>query len=54
MFDNLARRLSSAIGKLTGRAALTENMLADALGEIKIALLEAVVSLPAVKKIMLG
>ncbi|MDR2268776.1 MAG: signal recognition particle protein [Rickettsiales bacterium] len=52
MFDNLARRLSLTFGKLAGRTTLTESMLDDALAEIRIALLEADVSLKVVKKII--
>ena len=50
MFDNLTRRLSSTFSKLTGRTTLTAGMLDDALAEIRVALLEADVALPVVKK----
>lgn len=49
MFDNLSKRLSSIFDKLRGRGALTENDVTDALREVRIALLEADVALPAVK-----
>jgi signal recognition particle subunit SRP54 len=52
MFDNLTRKLETTFRKLTGRTVLTESMLDDALSEIKIALLEADVSLPVAKKII--
>jgi len=52
MFDNLTRRLSTTFSKLTGRTTLTSEMLNDALAEIRIALLEADVALPVVKKII--
>ncbi|MCL2538003.1 MAG: signal recognition particle protein [Alphaproteobacteria bacterium] len=52
MFDNLTRRLGTTFAKLTGRTHLTESMLDDALSEIRIALLEADVALPVVKKLM--
>ena len=52
MFDNLTRRLSLTFNKLAGRTTLTEGMLDDALSEIKIALLEADVSLSVVKKLI--
>lgn len=52
MFDNLTRRLSSTFSKLTGRTTLTAGMLDDALAEIRVALLEADVALPVVKKII--
>ena len=52
MFDTLTRRLGTTFAKLTGRTRLTDAMLDDALGEIRVALLEADVALPVVKKIM--
>ncbi|MCL1786094.1 MAG: signal recognition particle protein [Alphaproteobacteria bacterium] len=52
MFDNLTRRLSTTFAKLAGRTQLTADMLSDALSEIRIALLEADVALPVVKKII--
>ena len=52
MFDNLTRKLSLTFNRLAGRTELTEAMLDDALGEIKVALLEADVSLSVVKKII--
>ncbi|MFA7188331.1 MAG: signal recognition particle protein [Alphaproteobacteria bacterium] len=52
MFDTLTRRLSTTFAKLTGRTKLTPEMLNDALAEIRIALLEADVALPVVKKII--
>ena len=52
MFDTLTRRLSTTFAKLTGRTALTADMLDDALAEIRVALLEADVALPVVKKII--
>lgn len=52
MFDNLTRKLSLTFNKIAGRTELTEGMLDDALAEIKIALLEADVSLAVVKKII--
>ena len=52
MFDALTRRLSITFNKLVGKTELTESMLDDALAEIRIALLEADVSLSVVKKIM--
>jgi signal recognition particle subunit SRP54 len=52
MFDNLTRRLSTTFAKLTGRTKLTPEMLDDALAEIRMALLEADVALPVVKKII--
>ncbi len=51
MFDNLTRRLSLTFNKLAGRTTLSADMLDDALAEIRVALLEADVALPVVKKI---
>ncbi|MCL2339129.1 MAG: signal recognition particle receptor subunit alpha, partial [Proteobacteria bacterium] len=52
MFDTLTRRLGTTFAKLTGRTHLTADMLDDALAEIRVALLEADVALPVVKKII--
>jgi len=52
MFDNLSRKISLIWGRVSGKTELTDDMLSDALAEIKIALLEADVSLPVVKKII--
>lgn len=52
MFDTLTRRLGTTFAKLTGRTKLTAEMLDDALAEIRVALLEADVALPVVKKII--
>src|SRR5574344_1057277 len=52
MFDNLTRRLSTTFSKPTGRTTLTAEMLDDALTETRVALLEADVALPVVKKII--
>ena len=52
MFDNLSRKISLVWGKLSGKTELTDEMLDTALSEIKIALLEADVSLSVVKKII--
>ncbi|NKB32180.1 MAG: signal recognition particle protein [Pseudomonadales bacterium] len=49
MFDNLTERLSGTFRKLTGKAALTENNIQEALREVRRALLEADVALPVVK-----
>ncbi|MDR1696643.1 MAG: signal recognition particle receptor subunit alpha, partial [Rickettsiales bacterium] len=52
MFDTLTRKLSGTFAKLVGRTHLTEGMLDDALSEIRIALLEADVALPVVRKML--
>jgi signal recognition particle subunit SRP54 len=49
MFDNLTNRLSGVIKTLRGQARLTESNIHDALREVRVALLEADVALPAVK-----
>ncbi|MCW5724349.1 MAG: signal recognition particle protein [Maricaulaceae bacterium] len=49
MFDALTERLSGVFNRLTGRGVLTEKDVDAALREIRVALLEADVALPAVK-----
>lgn len=49
MFQSLSDRLTKVFGKLTGRGALTEADVSEALREIRVALLEADVALPVVK-----
>ncbi len=49
MFQGLADRLSNVFDKLTRRGILTESAVDETMREIKIALLEADVSLPVVK-----
>jgi signal recognition particle subunit SRP54 len=49
MFDHLTQRLSGVIKSLRGQARLTESNIQDALREVRMALLEADVALPAVK-----
>ncbi|MDR2112871.1 MAG: signal recognition particle protein [Candidatus Accumulibacter sp.] len=49
MLDNLTQRLARVMKTLRGEARLTENNIADALREVRLALLEADVALPAVK-----
>ena len=50
MFDVLTDKLSGVFDSLTGRGALSEKDVSDALREIRVALLEADVALPVVKK----
>lgn len=50
MFDRLTSRLSSVFEKLRPRGVLTETDVDEALREIRLALLEADVALPAVKQ----
>lgn len=50
MFDQLTGRLSTAVAALRGRGRLTEDNIADTLRELRIALLEADVALPVVKR----
>jgi signal recognition particle subunit SRP54 len=49
MFDNLTQRLARVMKTLRGEARVTESNLADALREVRVALLEADVALPVVK-----
>ena len=49
MFENLTTRLGLVFDKLRGRGALSEADVDAALGEVRIALLEADVALPVVK-----
>ncbi|HEV7692160.1 MAG TPA: signal recognition particle protein [Hyphomonadaceae bacterium] len=50
MFDALTARLTGVFDNLTGRGALSEKDVGEALREIRVALLEADVALPVVKK----
>ena len=49
MFDNLTQRLSRVVKTIRGEARLTEENIADAMREVRMALLEADVALPVVK-----
>ena len=49
MFDNLGNRLDDIFRKLRSRGRLTEKEIDEALREIRVALLEADVALPAVR-----
>ena len=49
MFESLSQRLSGVFDKLTGRGALSETDVAEALRDIRVALLEAAVALGVVK-----
>jgi signal recognition particle subunit SRP54 len=49
MFENLSDRLSGVFGRLTRQGALTEEDIATALREVRVALLEADVSLPVAR-----
>ncbi len=52
MLDNLTSRLSRVVKTLRGQARLTEDNIADAMREIRMALLEADVALPVVKELI--
>ena len=52
MLDNLTQRLARVMKTLRGEARLTEDNIADALREVRLALLEADVALPAVKALI--
>ncbi len=49
MFDNLSQRLQATLNSLRGTGRLTEENMAQTLREVRMALLEADVALPAVK-----
>jgi len=49
MFENLSGRLQGVIKNLRGQSRLTEDNIADAMREVRMALLEADVALPVVK-----
>ena len=49
MFDNLSARLTRTIERLRGRGRITEDNIAEALREVRVALLEADVALPVIK-----
>ena len=50
MFDNLSDRLGTVFDKLKGRGSLSENDVREAMREVRIALLEADVALPVVRR----
>jgi signal recognition particle subunit SRP54 len=50
MFDQLTGRLGRAVSALRGRGRLTDDNIAETLREVRIALLEADVALPVVKR----
>ncbi len=50
MFDTLQDRLGGVFSRLTGRGALKESDVVEALREVRVALLEADVALPVVKE----
>ena len=52
MFESLSQRLSSTVNRLRGQGRLTEDNISEALREVRIALLEADVALPAVKDLI--
>jgi len=50
MFDALSDRLGTVFDRLRGRGALKEQDVRDAMREVRIALLEADVALPVVRR----
>lgn len=50
MFQNLTERLTKTLRNLTGQGRLTEENIKETLREVRIALLEADVALPAIKQ----
>ena len=49
MFESLSDRLSQSLKKISGKASLSEKNIQETLREVRMALLEADVALPAVK-----
>lgn len=54
MFENISERLQSTLKHLRGEARLSEANIADALRDVRMALLEADVALPVVKQFIEG
>ena len=52
MLDNLTQRMARVMKTLRGEARLTESNITDALREVRLALLEADVALPAIKALI--
>ena len=50
MFEALNERLTGVFDRITGRGALSEKDVAEAMREVRVALLEADVALPVVKE----
>ena len=50
MFDQLSEKLRGTINTLAGRARLTEKNIADSMREVRVALLEADVSLEVTRR----
>ncbi len=50
MFDNLSARLNKSLKSLSGQGRLSEKNIADAVRDVRVALLEADVALPVVQK----
>src|SRR5690606_31280452 len=50
MFDNLSDRLGNVFDRLRGRGALSEQDVREAMREVRVALLEADVALPVVRR----
>jgi len=50
MFDNLTQRFTQTLNTLRGRGRITEENVAEAMREVRVALLEADVALPVVKR----
>jgi len=54
MFDNLTARLTRTLENLRGRGRITEDNVAEALRDVRVALLEADVALPVVRSFIEG
>ena len=54
MFDNLSEKLQGVLRKLRGQARVSEEVLTEMLREIRLALLEADVAVPVVRRLLDG
>jgi signal recognition particle subunit SRP54 len=52
MFDTLTQRLARTVNSLRGRGRITEENVAEVLREVRVALLEADVALPVIKRFL--
>ncbi len=52
LFGQLGERLSTTLGRLAGRGRITEDNVAETLREIRVALLEADVALPVIRRFL--
>ncbi|NBX41397.1 MAG: signal recognition particle protein, partial [Gammaproteobacteria bacterium] len=50
MFDNLSQRLAKTVQNLRGKGRITDENITETLREVRMALLEADVAVPVVKR----